>query len=91
MDIITHTILAVGSLVCFFFAGHYLGGKKVAENLAENMVDATITMLEKDGLIRIETDKDGEKTGIALPYVVTIEKSTNTVLAIRRNYDQDDN
>jgi hypothetical protein len=31
-------------------------------------------------------DEDGKETGIALPYVVTIEKGTETVLAIRRNY-----
>ena len=37
-----------------------------------------------------EDEKDGELTGIALPYVVTIEKGTNTVLAIRRNWLQDD-
>jgi hypothetical protein len=33
---------------------------------------------------------DGEPTGIALPYVVTIEKGSNTVLAIRRNWNPDD-
>ena len=37
-----------------------------------------------------DKDKDGEKTGIALPYVVTIEKGTATVLAIRRNWYEDD-
>jgi hypothetical protein len=36
------------------------------------------------------TDEDGKPTGIALPYVVTIEKGTNTVLAIRRNWEPDD-
>jgi hypothetical protein len=36
------------------------------------------------------TDEDGEATGIALPYVVTIEKGTGTVLAIRRNWEPDD-
>jgi hypothetical protein len=36
------------------------------------------------------TDKDGEKTGIALPYVVTVEKGTQTVLAIRRNWESED-
>lgn len=34
--------------------------------------------------------KDGEPTGIALPYVVTIEKSTGVVLSIYRNWKQDD-
>jgi len=37
-----------------------------------------------------DKDEDGEPTGIALPYVVTIEKGTQTVLAIRRNWNPDD-
>jgi hypothetical protein len=36
------------------------------------------------------TDDEGEPTGIALPYVVTIEKGSNTILAIRRNWNPDD-
>jgi len=36
------------------------------------------------------TDKKGRETGIALPYVVTIEKGTRTILAIRRNWYEDD-
>jgi len=36
-----------------------------------------------------DADDDGE-TGIALPYVVTLIRGTNTVLAIRRNWEQDD-
>ena len=35
-------------------------------------------------------DDDGEATGIALPYVVTIEKGTNNILAIRRNWEPTD-
>jgi len=33
---------------------------------------------------------DDEETGIALPYVVTLIKGTNTVLSIRRNWKEDD-
>ena len=36
------------------------------------------------------TNKKGEKTGIALPYVVTVEKATTKVLAIRRNWYEGD-
>jgi len=37
-----------------------------------------------------DVDDDNHETGIALPYVVTIEKGTGTVLAIRRNWKEDD-
>jgi hypothetical protein len=37
-----------------------------------------------------DTDDNGQPTGIALPYVVTIEKGTGTILAIRRNWQPDD-
>jgi hypothetical protein len=37
-----------------------------------------------------DKDKHGEPTGIKLPYVVTIEKGTSTVLAIRRNWLEED-
>jgi len=37
-----------------------------------------------------DLDDEGEETGIALPYVITIEKGTETVLAIRRNWHPDD-
>jgi len=37
-----------------------------------------------------DVDEDGDPTGIALPYVVTIEKGTTTVLAIRRNWLEED-
>ena len=35
-------------------------------------------------------NKKGEPTGIALPYVVTVEKGTRKVLAVRRNWYEDD-
>lgn len=37
-----------------------------------------------------DTDKDGEPTGLALPYVVTINESTGDILSIYRNYREDD-
>ena len=44
-------------------------------------------MLDLEGF---EDKEDGEETGIALPYVVTIEKGTRKILAIRRNWYEDD-
>ena len=37
-----------------------------------------------------EHKEDGKETGIALPYVVTVEKQTGTILAIRRNWYEGD-
>jgi len=37
-----------------------------------------------------DVDKYGEVTGIALPYIVTLEKGTSKILAIRRNWYEDD-
>jgi len=37
-----------------------------------------------------EDEEDGKETGIALPYVITIEKYTKTVLSIRRNWHPED-
>lgn len=45
------------------------------------------TYLDLEGY---EDEKDGEPTGIALPYVVTINESNREILAIRRNWKEDD-
>jgi len=37
-----------------------------------------------------DCDENGEPTGIALPYIVTIDKETATVLAVRRNWRPED-
>lgn len=37
-----------------------------------------------------DEDEDGEPTGIALPYVVTILKGSDDILSIRRNWLEDD-
>lgn len=37
-----------------------------------------------------DKDDDGEPTGIALPYVVTMLRGTEEIIAIRRNWNEDD-
>lgn len=37
-----------------------------------------------------DEDEDGEPTGIALPYVITLEKGSMEVLSIRRNWNPED-
>ena len=37
-----------------------------------------------------EDEEDGEPTGIMLPYVVTMVRGTNEILAIRRNWKEED-
>ena len=69
--------------------------KKIAEKLGfRASEDDRFKLLE----IQVEMDlpgyehkdEDGEETGIALPYIVTIEKSSGEVLAIRRNWRPED-
>ena len=69
--------------------------KKIAEKMGfRGAQDERYKLLEMHVDIDLEgyedKDEDGEPTGIALPYVVTIEKSTMTILAIRRNWNSDD-
>lgn len=69
--------------------------KKIAERLGFNAtMDERYKLLEMHvdlDLVGFEdTDEEGGATGVALPYVVTIEKGTGTILAIRRNWDPED-
>ena len=69
--------------------------KKIAEKMGfRASSDDRYKILEMHVELDLEgyedEDEDGEPTGIALPYVVTVEKSTETVLAIRRNWHPDD-
>jgi hypothetical protein len=68
--------------------------KKIAEKMGFNATtDNRFKVLEMHvdlDLEGYEDEDDGEQTGIALPYVVTIERSTQTVLSIRRNWNPDD-
>lgn len=69
--------------------------KKIAERLGFNAtMDERYKLLEMHVDLNLagfeDTGDDGEATGVALPYVVTIEKGTGTILAIRRNWDPED-
>jgi hypothetical protein len=69
--------------------------KKIAEKMGfKATADDRFKVLEMQVDLDLkgyeDKDKDGEETGIALPYIVTIEKQTQTILAIRRNWNEDD-
>ena len=68
--------------------------KKIAEQMGFDATnDDRYKILEMNVNLDLQgyEDKDGNrKTGIALPYIVTIDKGTSEVLAIRRNWNQDD-
>jgi hypothetical protein len=69
--------------------------KKIAEKMGfRASTDDRYKLLEMQVDLDLEqypdVDEDGEPTGIALPYIVTIEKSSGEILAIRRNYRPED-
>jgi len=68
--------------------------KKIAEQMGFDATnDDRYKILEMNVNLDLEgyedEDKEG-KTGIALPYIVTIDKGTEEILAIRRNWKQED-
>jgi hypothetical protein len=69
--------------------------KKIAEKMGfRATTDDRFKILEINVNLDLEgfedEDKHGEKTGIALPYIVTVEKGSQKCLAIRRNWNKDD-
>ena len=68
--------------------------KKIAEKLGfRATTDSRYKLLEINvnlDLPGYEHEEDGEQTGIGLPYVITIEKGSQKVLSIRRNWEPDD-
>jgi hypothetical protein len=67
--------------------------KKIAERLGfRATTDDRYKLLEMQVDLIIEDDKfrDEDDDGIALPYIVTIEKGSQEILAIRRNWQPDD-
>jgi hypothetical protein len=69
--------------------------KKIAEKMGfQATTDDRYKLLEIQVNLDLpgyeDVDEDGEPTGIALPYIVTVEKGTQTVLAIRRNWIPED-
>ena len=69
--------------------------KKIAEKLGfRATTDDRFKLLEMHVELDLagheHKDDEGEPTGIALPYIVTIEKGTSNILAIRKNWKEDD-
>ena len=69
--------------------------KKIAEKMGfRATTDDRYKLLEMHVNLDLEgyehKGKDGEPTGIALPYVVTVEKGSRKCLSIRRNWQEDD-
>jgi len=63
--------------------------KKIAEKLGFNPTeDDRYKILEMH--VNLDLENGDSDDGIALPYVITIEKGTGTILAIRRNWNPDD-
>jgi len=64
------------------------------EGLDRSGGDDEYTLLEVHGEFDLEgfedKDQDGEPTGLAMPYIVTVCLDTNDVLSIRQNYDPTD-
>ena len=69
---------------------------KVSEiqGVTKSFSDDVRTLLEMHVELDIEgfedTDVNGEITGLKLPYIVTLDKDSQTILGIRRNYRQED-
>ena len=67
--------------------------KKIAEKLGFRAeTDDRYKLLEMHVDLVIEDDKyrDDDDADVALPYVVTLDKASSTILAIRRNWNPDD-
>ena len=68
--------------------------KKIAEKMGfRATTDDRYKLLEMHvdlDLDGYEDEEDGEATGIALPYVVTIDKDSEIILSIRRNWRPED-
>ncbi len=64
------------------------------EGIKANTSEDMYTVLEMHVNLDLEgyedMDQEGEETGIKLPYIVTINESTNDILSIRRNYSAED-
>jgi len=91
--------------VAGFYRDVELGSPPVTQNELQDK-KLELEGIQKDGqedqytLLEIHTNldlegyedmgEDGEETGIKLPYVITIAESNQTVLSIRRNYNQGD-
>ena len=63
------------------------GERQTYENDNRHTILEKMVALDLKGF---EDRKDGQVTGIALPYVITLDHQSNKILAIRRNFIEDD-
>tara|TARA_R110000796_G_scaffold34991_3_gene89887 strand:- start:3108 stop:5540 length:2433 start_codon:yes stop_codon:yes gene_type:complete len=64
------------------------------QGISRTITDEEFTLLEMHVDLDLagfeDTNENGEETGLALPYIVTICKDNNEVLSIRPNYNEND-
>tara|TARA_R100001440_G_scaffold68786_1_gene90416 strand:+ start:1108 stop:3519 length:2412 start_codon:yes stop_codon:yes gene_type:complete len=64
------------------------------DGVEKSTTDDLYTVLEMHVNLNIEgfedLDQEGNPTGIKLPYIVTLDQGSGEILAIRRNYEQND-
>jgi hypothetical protein len=54
---IEHSLLATASLAAFYYFGKWQGKQEKIETI----IESTLNMLEKNNMIKVKVDKNGEK------------------------------
>ncbi len=74
MDVLTHTLLAVGCILTAFYAGRYFTIFTLSEKMARTVLDS----LEKDGFIKTVTDSDGEVEIVSIADIIREDRIANS-------------
>ena len=57
METYIHTMIATGCIAAAYYAGKYVSGKNMIEDIISNLLET----LEKEGFIATAIDNDGDK------------------------------